>query len=161
MHTCKPSARPFRASSSNFFFLVVLLIGLILALIPLGLSMTHIPSSKACGPFVNFNHSWDVIQHTIKKFPLLLQRILNSISSETFAMPFFMVTCFIVFCFTALAGAHKRVINQLREQLAMESRDKLFLIQQLTRAQKLRWDPFFIPFEGNVKSQQVGGGLSK
>ncbi|KAH0631901.1 hypothetical protein JD844_019800 [Phrynosoma platyrhinos] len=41
MHTCKPSTRPFRASSSNFFFLVVLLIGLILAFIPLGLSMTR------------------------------------------------------------------------------------------------------------------------
>ncbi|XP_063171182.1 transmembrane channel-like protein 7 [Candoia aspera] len=161
MHTCKPSARPFRASSSNFFFLVVLLIGLILAFIPLGLSMTHIPSSKACGPFVNFNRSWDVIQHTIKKFPLTLQRILNGISSETFAMPFFMVTCFIVFWFTALAGAHKRVINQLREQLAMESRDKLFLIQQLTRAQKLRWDTFFIPIEGSSRPKQVGGGLSK
>ncbi|XP_007437980.1 transmembrane channel-like protein 7 [Python bivittatus] len=137
MHTCKPSARPFRASSSNFFFLVVLLIGLLLAFIPLGISMTHIPSSKACGPFVNFHRSWDVIGHTIKKFPRLLQRILNGISSETFAVPFFMVTCFIVFCFIALAGAHKRVINQLREQLAMESRDKRFLIQQLTQAHRL------------------------
>ncbi|XP_070811557.1 transmembrane channel-like protein 7 [Pituophis catenifer annectens] len=160
MHTCKPSARPFRASSSNFFFLVVLLIGLILAFIPLGLSMTRIPSSKACGPFVNFNRSWDVIGHTIQKLPLTLQRILNGISSETFAVPFFMVTCFVVFCFIALAGAHKRVINQLREQLAMESRDKLFLIQQLTKAQMLRWD-FFNPLEGNMKSKQGGAGISK
>ncbi|KAG8145583.1 putative Transmembrane channel-like protein [Naja naja] len=160
MHTCKPSARPFRASSSNFFFLVVLLIGLILAFIPLGLSMTRIPSSKACGPFLNFNRSWDVIGHTIQKFPLTLQRILNGISSETFAVPFFMVTCFVVFCFIALAGAHKRVINQLREQLAMESRDKLFLIQQLTKAQMHRWD-FFNPLEWNMKSKQGGAGFSK
>ncbi|XP_060138975.1 transmembrane channel-like protein 7 isoform X3 [Zootoca vivipara] len=137
MHTCKPSTRPFRASSSNFFFLVVLLIGLILAFIPLGLSMTHIPSSKACGPFVNVNRSWDVIEHTAHHFPPVLQKVLNGIVSEAFAVPFFMVLCLIMFYFIALAGAHKRVVNQLREQLVMESRDKLFLIMKLTEAQRL------------------------
>ncbi|KAL8175445.1 UNVERIFIED_CONTAM: Transmembrane channel-like protein 7 [Gekko kuhli] len=137
MHTCKPSARPFRASSSNFFFLVVLLIGLILAFIPLGLSMTHIRSSKACGPFVYFTYSWEVIAHTINRFPDVLKKVLNSMASEAFAVPFFMVLCLIMFYFIALAGAHKRVVNQLREQLVMESRDKLFLIRKLTEAQRL------------------------
>lgn len=41
IHTCKPAARPIRASSSNFFFLVVLLIGLLLAFIPLGVSIAR------------------------------------------------------------------------------------------------------------------------
>ncbi|XP_074866842.1 transmembrane channel-like protein 7 isoform X2 [Carettochelys insculpta] len=91
MHTCRPSTRPFRASSSNFFFLVVLLIGLILAFIPLGLSMTHIRSSKACGPFINFNRSWDVVPCTIEEFPRALKKVLNGIASEAFAVPFFMV----------------------------------------------------------------------
>uniref|UniRef100_A0A8D2JDH3 Transmembrane channel-like protein n=1 Tax=Varanus komodoensis TaxID=61221 RepID=A0A8D2JDH3_VARKO len=118
IHTCKPSTRPFRASSSNFFFLVVLLIGLILAFIPVGLSMTHIPSSKACGPFVNFNHSWDITQHTIHH---VLQKVLVGISSDALAVSFFMIICLIMFYVIALAGAHKRVINQLREQLAMVS----------------------------------------
>ncbi|XP_053132067.1 transmembrane channel-like protein 7 isoform X3 [Hemicordylus capensis] len=136
MHTCKPSARPFRASSSNFFFLVVLLIGLVLAFFPLGLSMTHIFSSKACGPFVNFERSWDVIAHTVEQLPAVLRKVLNGIASEAFAVPFFMVVCLVMFYFIALAGAHKRVVNQLREQLVMESRDKLFLIRKLTEAQK-------------------------
>uniref|UniRef100_K7F8K9 Transmembrane channel-like protein n=1 Tax=Pelodiscus sinensis TaxID=13735 RepID=K7F8K9_PELSI len=135
MHTCRPSSRPFRASSSNFFFLVVLLIGLVLAFIPLGLSMTHINSSKACGPFINFNRIWDVVPHTIDGFPVALRKVLYGIASEAFAVPFFMVTCLIMFYFIALAGAHKRVIVQLREQLIMESRDKLFLIRKLTEAQ--------------------------
>ncbi|XP_065267950.1 transmembrane channel-like protein 7 isoform X1 [Emys orbicularis] len=119
MHTCRPSKRSVRASSSNFFFLVVLLIGLILAFIPLGLSMTRIRSSKACGPFVNFNSSWDVVPHTIRGFPTALQKVLNGIASEAFAVPFFMVICLVMFYFIALAGAHKRVVDQLREQLVM------------------------------------------
>ncbi|XP_068555014.1 transmembrane channel-like protein 7 isoform X1 [Anas acuta] len=136
IHTRKPPGRPIRASSSNFFFLVVLLIGLVLAFIPLGISIAHIPSSKACGPFRNFNTSWAVVPHTILGFPTGLQMVLNGIASEAFAVPFFMVVCLIMFYFIALAGAHKRVVEQLREQLVMESRDKLFLIRKITEAQK-------------------------
>ncbi|NXT33306.1 TMC7 protein, partial [Pelecanoides urinatrix] len=126
MHTRKPAARPIRASSSNFFFLVVLLIGLILAFIPLGISIAHIPSSKACGPFRSFNTSWAVVPDTIRGFPTGLQQVLHSIASEAFAVPFFMVICLVMFYFIALAGAHKRVVEQLREQLVM-----------------VRFDPFF------------------
>ncbi|XP_010568458.1 PREDICTED: transmembrane channel-like protein 7 isoform X1 [Haliaeetus leucocephalus] len=135
IHTCKPAARPVRASSSNFFFLVVLLIGLVLAFIPLGISIAHIPSSKACGPFRSFNTSWAVVPDTILGFPTGLQKVLHGIASEAFAVPFFMVTCLIMFYFIALAGAHKRVVEQLREQLVMESRDKQFLIRKITEAQ--------------------------
>ncbi|NXI57152.1 TMC7 protein, partial [Chloroceryle aenea] len=136
IHTRKPAARPIRASSSNFFFLVVLLIGLVLAFIPLGISIAHIPSSKACGPFRSFNTSWEVVPDTILGFPTGLQQLLYGIASEAFAVPFFIVICLIMFYFIALAGAHKRVVEQLREQLVMESRDKLFLIRKITEAQR-------------------------
>lgn len=38
---CRPATRPFRASSSNFFFLGVLLIGLILACVPVTVSIAQ------------------------------------------------------------------------------------------------------------------------
>ncbi|XP_072205775.1 transmembrane channel-like protein 7 isoform X1 [Excalfactoria chinensis] len=136
IHTRKPTSRPIRASSSNFFFLLVLLIGLILAFVPLGISIAHISSSKACGPFRNFNTSWAVVPATILHFPIGLQKVLYGIASEAFAVPFFMVACLLMFYFIALAGAHRRVVEQLREQLVLESRDKLFLIEKLTEAQK-------------------------
>ncbi|NXS21886.1 TMC7 protein, partial [Mystacornis crossleyi] len=91
IHTCKPAARPIRASGSNFFFLAVLLIGLILAFFPLGVSIAHIPSSKACGPFRNFNTAWEVIPGTILEFPAVVQQILFGMASEAFAVPFFMI----------------------------------------------------------------------
>ncbi|NWR46394.1 TMC7 protein, partial [Regulus satrapa] len=91
IHTRKPAARPIRASSSNFFFLVVLLIGLLLAFIPLGVSIARIPSSKACGPFRNFNTSWEVIPDTVLQFPKILQQVLFGMASEAFAVPFFVI----------------------------------------------------------------------
>ncbi|NWI41174.1 TMC7 protein, partial [Picathartes gymnocephalus] len=91
IHTRKPAARPIRASSSNFFFLLVLLIGLLLAFIPLGVSIARIPSSKACGPFRNFNTSWEIIPDTILEFPTGLQQILFGIASKAFAVPVFVI----------------------------------------------------------------------
>ncbi|KQL61579.1 transmembrane channel-like protein 7-like protein [Amazona aestiva] len=95
----------------------------------------NIPSSKACGPFKSFNTSWEVVPDTILGFPTGLQQVLHGIASEAFAVPFFVVICLIMFYFMALAGAHKRVVEQLREQLVLESRDKLFLIRKITEAQ--------------------------
>ncbi|XP_056359415.1 transmembrane channel-like protein 7 [Oenanthe melanoleuca] len=136
IHTRKPAARPVRASSSNFFFLVVLLIGLLLAFVPLGVSIAHIPSSKACGLFKNFSTSWEVIPDTILQFPIGLQQVLFGMASEAFAVPFFVILCIIMFYVIALARAHKRVVEQLREQLVLESRDKMFLIRKIAEAQR-------------------------
>lgn len=133
---CRPATRPFRASSSNFFFLVVLLIGLALACVPVIISIAQINSSHACGPFVNYNMSWEVVPKAVSQLPGGLPTFLFALSSEAFAVSFFVVTCLAMFYVIALAGAHKRVVDQLREQLAMEGRDKRFLIQKLCQAQR-------------------------
>ncbi|OXB81810.1 UNVERIFIED_CONTAM: hypothetical protein H355_015007 [Colinus virginianus] len=96
----------------------------------------NIPSSKACGPFRSFDTSWAIVPHTVLGFPTGLQKVIYGIASEAFAVPFFIVVCLIMFYLIALAGAHKRVVEQLREQLVMESRDKLFLIEKIAEAQK-------------------------
>ncbi|KAM3624208.1 uncharacterized protein V6R79_020676 [Siganus canaliculatus] len=137
INNCRPATRPFRASSSNFFFLGVLLIGLALACLPVIVSVAQINCSQACGPFVSYNTSWEVLPTTVSLLPYGVQTFLYFLSSEAFAVSFFVVTCLAMFYVIALAGAHKRVINQLREQLAMEGRDKRFLIQKLCQAQRV------------------------
>ncbi|XP_072124900.1 transmembrane channel-like protein 7 isoform X1 [Mobula birostris] len=133
MANCRPSTRPFRASSSNFFFLAVLLIGLPLACVPILFSIAIISSSKSCGPFVKFNTTWEIIPTTINSFPVGLQNLLYGLGSEIFAVPFFIIVCLILFYLVALSAAHKRVVVQLRNQLAMQGRDKQYLIRKLTR----------------------------
>ncbi|KAM8841968.1 transmembrane channel-like protein 7 [Synchiropus picturatus] len=137
VNNCRPATRPFRASSSNFFFLGVLLIGLILASVPVIVSIAQVNCSQACGPFVNYTTSWEVLPRTIEELPSGVQGFLYALSSEAFAVSLFVVTCLAMFYMIALAGAHKKVINQLREQLAMEGKDKHFLIQKLCQAQRL------------------------
>lgn len=134
---CRPSTRPFRASSSTFFFLVVLLIGLALACVPVIVSIAEIPASRACGPFVSFSSSWQVFPQVISQLHPGLRSFLLALASEACAVSFFVITCLGMFYVIALAGAHKRVIEQLRDQLAMEGRDKRFLIQKLCQAQQV------------------------
>ncbi|NWI75266.1 TMC7 protein, partial [Dryoscopus gambensis] len=136
IHACEPAPRPIRASGSTFFFLAVLLIGLVLAFIPLAVSIALIPSSKACGPFRNFNTSWEAIPDKIREYPTVTQQILFGLASEAFAVPLFVFICIVMFYFIALARAHKRVIEQLREQLVLEGQDKTFLIRKIAEAQK-------------------------
>uniref|UniRef100_A0A3B4X3V9 Transmembrane channel-like protein n=1 Tax=Seriola lalandi dorsalis TaxID=1841481 RepID=A0A3B4X3V9_SERLL len=119
INNCRPATRPFRASSSNFFFLGVLLIGLALACLPVIVSVAQINCSQACGPFVNYTTSWEVLPTTVAQLPDGVRTLLFALSSEAFAVSFFVFTCLAMFYVIALAGAHKRVINQLREQLAM------------------------------------------
>ncbi|KAG7214542.1 hypothetical protein INR49_023057 [Caranx melampygus] len=137
INNCRPSTRPFRASSSNFFFLGVLLIGLILACLPVIVSVAQINCSQACGPFVNYTTSWEVLPTTVSQLPDGARTLLFALSSEAFAVSFFVITCLAMFYVIALAGAYKRVIRQLRDQLVMEGRDKRFLIQKLCQAQRL------------------------
>ncbi|XP_048868940.1 transmembrane channel-like protein 7 [Brienomyrus brachyistius] len=136
IHNCRPATRPFRASSSNFFFLGVLLIGLAMASVPIIASIAQISCSQACGPFVGYKTSWEVVPRSVMQLPNGINGILNSLASEAFAVCFFVITCMGMFYVIALAGAHKRVVHQLREQLAMEARDKRFLIEKLLQAQR-------------------------
>ncbi|KAG7316205.1 hypothetical protein KOW79_021071 [Hemibagrus wyckioides] len=135
VNNCRPASRPFRASSSNFFFLAVLLIGLALATLPVTVSIALIRSSGACGAFMTFTTSWEVVPHSVSTLPSGLQSVFTALASEACAVSFFVITCLAMFYVIALAGAHKRVINQLRDQLAMEGRDKRFLMQKLCQAQ--------------------------
>ncbi|RVE75734.1 hypothetical protein OJAV_G00001580 [Oryzias javanicus] len=134
---CRPSTRPFRASSSNFFFLGVLLIGLALACVPVTVSVAQINCSQACGPFVNYNTSWEALPKAALELSDGPRTFLHALSSEAFAVSFFVVSCLAMFYVIALAGAHKKVINQLKQQLDMEGQDKRYLIVMLCQAQGL------------------------
>lgn len=65
-----------------------------------------IPSSKACGPFRNFNTSWEIIPDTILQFPTGLQQFLFGISSEAFAVPFFVILWWVLWRFDSLMQLH-------------------------------------------------------
>ena len=55
----------------------------------------RINSSQACGPFVNYTTSWEVLPSTVSKLPQGIQRLLFALASEAFAVSFFVITWYV------------------------------------------------------------------
>uniref|UniRef100_A0A0K8R6D5 Putative transmembrane channel-like protein 7 n=1 Tax=Ixodes ricinus TaxID=34613 RepID=A0A0K8R6D5_IXORI len=84
MHNSQPSQTPYRASRSNTFFVVVLLMALFLAVMPFAYALVEIPPSLACGPFQRFGATWDVVRFTVRSWGWPLVDIVNFFTSVAF-----------------------------------------------------------------------------
>lgn len=67
----------------------------------------RITCSQACGPFVNYNTSWEVLPTTVAQLPHGVQTLLYALSSEAFAVSFFVVTWYVsvyAWCFSIIGN---------------------------------------------------------
>lgn len=52
----------------------------------------RIRSSRACGPFMSYNTSWEVVPRVVSQLPPGLCSFLQALASEAFAVSFFVIT---------------------------------------------------------------------
>ncbi|KAM7134375.1 voltage-gated chloride channel TMC4 isoform 2-T2 [Macrochelys suwanniensis] len=129
---CRPANRTFRASSSSFFFLLVLLLGLAIAWVPLLYSVFVLQPSHACGPFRGEPTMWSTLSAAIETLPHVAREFLEFVGSLAFAVPLFLLLCILMFYLMALAHSYSRLVKELKGQLRLEGRDKVFLVTQIT-----------------------------
>ncbi|KAE8593478.1 hypothetical protein XENTR_v10019155 [Xenopus tropicalis] len=86
---CRPADRTFRASSANFFFMLVLLLGLAISWVPVLYSIFSMTPSKACGPFQGQNKIWETVPMTIETLPKTAAEFFMFIGSQAFVVPLF------------------------------------------------------------------------
>uniref|UniRef100_A0A8C4T3A6 Transmembrane channel-like protein n=1 Tax=Erpetoichthys calabaricus TaxID=27687 RepID=A0A8C4T3A6_ERPCA len=89
---CRPAEKTFRSARSNFFFRIILLIGLFVSCVPLGYSVAKIQPSKGCGPFRSLSRIWDVIPNSVAELPITTQQFLYFLGSQAFAVPLFLLS---------------------------------------------------------------------
>ncbi|XP_078064177.1 voltage-gated chloride channel TMC4-like, partial [Mustelus asterias] len=128
---CRPSNRTFRASSSTFFFLVVLLFGLALAAVPFIYSITSIHPSRACGPFRELDSIWDTVPRLVNELPHQTRTFLNFIGSLAFLVPLFALSSVVLLFLVVKSSGYTYSISQLKRQLHQEGRDKQFLVKKI------------------------------
>ncbi|XP_060112340.1 transmembrane channel-like protein 4 isoform X2 [Heteronotia binoei] len=129
---CRPAERTFRASSSNFFFLLVLLLGLTISCVPALYSMFVLSPSKACGPFRGEPTMWNIVSNAISQLPPTAQEFLMFVGSLAFAAPLFLLLSILMFYLVVLAGSYSSMVKGLKGQLQLEGQDKLFLVKQIS-----------------------------
>ncbi|XP_074794156.1 uncharacterized protein LOC141976888 [Natator depressus] len=129
---CRPADRTFRPSSSSFFFLLVLLLGLAIAWVPLLYSVFVLQPSQACGPFRGEPTMWSTLWAAIDTLPLVAREFLQFVGSLAFAVPLFLLLCILMFYLMALDHSYSCLVKELKGQLRLEGQDKVFLVTQIT-----------------------------
>ncbi|EPQ16236.1 Transmembrane channel-like protein 4, partial [Myotis brandtii] len=128
--TCSPASRTFRASTANFFFPMVLLLGLAISAIPVLYSIFLIPPSKLCGPFRGQLFIWDQIPESISRLPQITQDFLFFLGTQAFAVPLLLISSILMAYTLALANSYGGLISELKRQVEKEARNKVFLAQR-------------------------------
>ncbi|XP_023067449.1 transmembrane channel-like protein 8 isoform X2 [Piliocolobus tephrosceles] len=129
----RASSRPFRASSSTFFFQLVLLLGLLLAAVPLGYVVSSIHSSWDCGLFTNYSAPWQVVPELVAlALPPIGQRALHYLGSHAFSFPLLIMLSLVLTVCISQTQANARAIHRLRKQLVWVQ-EKWHLVEDLSR----------------------------
>lgn len=134
LRNSRASPRRFRASSSIFFFQLVLLLGLLLAAVPLGYVVSSIRSSWDCGLFTNYLAPWQVVPELVALWlPPPSQRILYYLGSHAFSFPLLILLSLVLTVCISQSQASSRAIRRLRKQLVWQVQEKWHLVDDLSR----------------------------
>ncbi|XP_072167923.1 transmembrane channel-like protein 7 [Diadema setosum] len=131
LYNMVPSSRPFRATRSGIFFMVILLVTFLICLIPIGYSISSISPSRGCGPFRGLDSMWSELVMTIDTWDNFLEQVFEFIGSAAFVVPLIIILLLALYYFQAISSAHRDMVLLLKEQLIMEGRDKHFLLARL------------------------------
>ncbi|XP_036609325.1 transmembrane channel-like protein 8 [Trichosurus vulpecula] len=134
LRNCRPSPRLFQASSATFFFQLVLLLGLLVASVPLLYVISSIPSSVNCGLFSNYSAPWRVVPEVAAlQLSPPAQKVFHYFGSNAFWYPILILLSLTLTVCLSQSGANKRAIKSLRRQLLWQVREKWHLVEDLSR----------------------------
>ncbi|KAL9956731.1 hypothetical protein ACROYT_G038255 [Oculina patagonica] len=133
----RPSQKVYRATRSNHLFTVLLLISFFMCLGTVGWGIAGMRPS-CLGPFSNVycnEHArfYDVLKLEISYWPSWIQQIINFVTTVTFIFPILTVVCLFLYYFKCMMESLLLTIETLKDQLALDGKDKKFLMEKLLR----------------------------
>nr|XP_023968370.1 transmembrane channel-like protein 4 [Chrysemys picta bellii] len=75
---------------------------------------------------------WSTLWEAIDTLPHVAREFLQFVGSLAFAVPLFLLLCILMFYLMALAHSYSSLVKELKGQLRLEGRDKVFLVTQIT-----------------------------
>ncbi|XP_060075217.1 transmembrane channel-like protein 5 [Ylistrum balloti] len=146
LQNCKPSVRAWRASKSHTIFLGYLFIFFLLAAIAVAYGVLLVQPSSICGPFQGQMQAYDIVTTLVNSWKgdlKWLREIFKLVSSPGFIASVLVAFSVGTYYMRIVMVGHKEMVKLLRQQLAMEGRDKAYLLNMLqevsrSRKEKLR-----------------------
>lgn len=105
--------------------------GLAISAVPVLYSIFQIPPSKLCGPFRGQTTIWTQIPDSIHNLPQSAQNFLFFLGTQAFAVPLLLISSILMAYTLALANSYGRLVSELKQQIAKESQNKVFLAQRV------------------------------
>ncbi|XP_071128765.1 transmembrane channel-like protein 7 isoform X5 [Mytilus edulis] len=131
LYTTVPPEKPYKASKSNNFFMIVLMITFFLCCFPVGYSMVKITPSKGCGPFRIYSDMSVSVDTTISNFPDGLKTAIDILTSTSMIVSILTILCLTIYYLYVRGKAHNERAEVMKEQLVMEGKDKQFLLAKM------------------------------
>ncbi|XP_072463573.1 voltage-gated chloride channel TMC4 isoform X2 [Notamacropus eugenii] len=128
-----PAPRTFRASTANFFFPLVLLLGLAISAVPVLYGIFVIPPSRLCGPFRGQPNIWAAVPNAIQGLSRTARDFLFFLGTLSFAVPLMLVSSVLMVYTLTLASSYGRLVSKLKGHLQMESESKVLLAQRIVQ----------------------------
>lgn len=143
MNNSAPSQTPYRASRSNTFFVIVLLLALFLAVIPFAYALVEIQPSLSCGPFQKYLSTWQVVPEVIHSWGThawgwYVVKAVDFFTSVAFGVPVVVVLMVCIYYYYSVAAAHTHMEKVLKDKLVLEGKDKQFLLARITEVARQR-----------------------
>lgn len=139
----QPSVRPWRAVHAQTVFLALTFLSFGLATATLGYALLNIQPSEVCGPFKGLETTYAAFLNLFPKLDKWTSTATESMEPgrafQYLLSPFafflgIVILSLALYYIRALAHAHAEMVALLREQLIMEGKDKVFLLQLFEKA---------------------------
>lgn len=137
---CKPSATSWRAGQTRTWFLMMVCAALLVISGVYGYLIVYVPTSK-CGPFRNYNFFHEILTQgilSLEQDHIILKILLYTTKSEFIAL-ILMGLSSRVYYLRCKSIAQAEVVKMYREMLVMESKDKEYLLHNISEVTKGQW----------------------
>ncbi|XP_064459083.1 transmembrane channel-like protein [Ornithodoros turicata] len=120
--TCNiPHETVFKASGSNNFYFMLLIIMLFVCTLPVGYAMVWLEPSWHCGPFSGYFRAYRVFTTYLDNtLPSWMNKIIEYLTSPGVVIPLILLLVLIIYYLVSLAGSLRESNNDLKLQLRRE-----------------------------------------
>ncbi|GIY07019.1 transmembrane channel-like protein 7 [Caerostris extrusa] len=133
---CVPAPIPYKASRSNAMFMIILMLSFFTLMIIHGYSLSSVEPSPACSPFRHYFVMVEALSDAVLSKSSTFAKFFNFFFSALFLIPAIILLCIAIYYYWTIVVAHRKMVKVLKAQIALEGRDKQFLLNRLTEVAK-------------------------